>query len=170
MFEGHALQRRITHLILDSCLNSRPAQVTWPSVICTRSNLGAAWDSSWSLGAETLRIFCTWRTQGPSSWDRERDSYQTVLTPRSIISFWFYKDFSLRANKKAESAPVSRQICTVWAEECGQTLLMSGLAILISHLLWALCRTVRLSHSILHCVHMGILMVEQTWDLPQTVK
>lgn len=61
------------YLILDRCLNSNPAQVVCPSVICSRSIRGAPWDSSWSFGAETFLTFCTCRTHGPTNWSDTGD-------------------------------------------------------------------------------------------------
>lgn len=71
--EIHAADVLYRYLILDRCLYSNPTQVVCPSVICRRSIRGAPWDSSWSLGAEMFLTFCTWRTHGPSNWQRAAD-------------------------------------------------------------------------------------------------
>jgi len=61
-------EKKVVHLIFDMLLYSIAVQLVCPSVICKRNILGAAWDSSLSFGAATLRIFCICRTQGPSSY------------------------------------------------------------------------------------------------------
>lgn len=61
------MEKKVVHLIFDMLLYSIAVQLVCPSVICKRNILGAAWDSSLSFGAATLRIFCICRTHGPSS-------------------------------------------------------------------------------------------------------
>lgn len=63
-------------------LYSIAVQLVCPSVICKRNILGAAWDSSLSFGAATLRIFCICRTHGPSSYICKTEKTK-LLTPRS---------------------------------------------------------------------------------------
>lgn len=80
--------KKVVHLIFDMLLYSIAVQLVCPSVICKRSILGAAWDSSLSFGAATLRIFCICRTHGPSSYicKTEETKPLTPLSKHTVIS------------------------------------------------------------------------------------
>lgn len=79
---------KVAHLIFDILQYSIAVQLVCPSVICKRNILGAAWDSSLSFGAATLRIFCICRTHGPSSYlcKTEKTKMLTPWSKHTVIS------------------------------------------------------------------------------------